>query len=546
LLVDSIDAEKRIGQRNWFKQLLFKKRRYFMKSVLSFIIITIVFASTCGAATYYFKNNPAAADPNNWADLSNWLNNDNSTPATSLPTSTDSALIDEPNFVCNVNSSPVIKYVYIANNPVADYNLTGHFTIKNGGIFTANRSMVYPMAKDANTIVDIDKGGILYAGAGNWQECFNVGCVGKGVLNVKGTLAGLSPKINTLYISSGNADVNGNATPSSGVLNVSGNGTINNFLTVYLGLNAGYETGTLNILDSNSSVSCTNVQNGDGGQGILNVHNGLLTAKNIVSPWGLDAADGTQYAEGTITISGNGRVLLTDGAHLPDYGPDGGFSIYCLGNFVMCAVPSSGIGKYNSTLNIMDVNSVFDCNEAVIGEGGPATINMYAGTFNCNTLYLTYPEGWKTELGSCQTNLFGGTLNVKKNWLPGYNSARTDAGHNHSQVDIRNHGKLVLPYSQYTAISSDISLGIIKAYGGTGRLLIATNPGANTVTITACASVGPVRGDINNDCVVDFYDIQQLGLNWLAASGAADLNSDGRVNLKDFAMVASNWLYGKN
>jgi hypothetical protein len=193
----------------------------------------------------------------------------------------------------------------------------------------------------------------------------------------------------------------------------------------------------------------------------------------------------------------------------------------------------------------MDNNSVFDCNGAMIGEGGPATINMYAGTFSCNTLYLTYPEGWKGSLSSCQINLFGGTFTVKKNWQPGYNSAR-NGGNDNSHVDIRNHGKLVLPYSQYADIMNDISLGIIKAYGGSGRLIIVNDTVANTCTITACASSGPVRGDVNNDCIVDWLDMRALVLNWLSSGGSADLNGDGRVNFKDFALIGSNWLYGKN
>ena len=40
--------------------------------------------------------------------------------------------------------------------------------------------------------------------------------------------------------------------------------------------------------------------------------------------------------------------------------------------------------------------------------------------------------------------------------------------------------------------------------------------------------------------------IEQMSLNWLSSSGAADLNHDGSVNLQDFALIASNWLYGKN
>ncbi len=47
-------------------------------------------------------------------------------------------------------------------------------------------------------------------------------------------------------------------------------------------------------------------------------------------------------------------------------------------------------------------------------------------------------------------------------------------------------------------------------------------------------------GDINNDCVVDYLDLNQMALNWLG-TGPADLNSDLIVNFEDFRILAAHW-----
>lgn len=516
-----------------------------MKIVVSFIIFVIIFAVNCNATTYYFMHDPDYiadhSDPNDWANPLNWVNS-SMQRVNLVPTILDQAnYCYEPNFPCNVTTDASIKYLYGFS--------TGQMTVTNGATLTVNRQWYYPLAKDSNVmgvispaigVADINEGSTVNVGANNYTEAMSVGHVGNGILNVKGTLTGLSPNYNWMYIAYGSMDTEtGVVIPSSGTVNVSGNGCISGYHRFYIGNLAGEESGTLNILDANSTVSCHQLYVGNGGHGTVNVHDGLLTCQNMIVPWGLSHPyTGEQFAQGTVTISGNGRIVIGGASNLPDL-PSG----YLLGNFTMCATTSTGGSSYRSTLNIMDANSILDCNGLMAGEGGPATINMNGGTLECNTLYLTYPDSSK-GVSSCLINLFGGTINVKKNWQPGVNSLRY--GVDNVYVDIRNHGKLVVPYSQYDQITHDIDLGIIEAYGGTGRIITVTDSGANTCTLTACASVWPVQGDVNNDCMVDFYDIQQLAVSWLNSSGQADLNNDGRVNFKDFALIAGNWLYGTN
>jgi hypothetical protein len=57
--------------------------------------------------------------------------------------------------------------------------------------------------------------------------------------------------------------------------------------------------------------------------------------------------------------------------------------------------------------------------------------------------------------------------------------------------------------------------------------------------VDLCAARAP--GDLNNDCAVDYLDLEQMLLDWLGV-GPADLNGDSVVNFKDFALLAGHWL----
>jgi hypothetical protein len=60
-------------------------------------------------------------------------------------------------------------------------------------------------------------------------------------------------------------------------------------------------------------------------------------------------------------------------------------------------------------------------------------------------------------------------------------------------------------------------------------------------------SMAKPQGDLNNDCVVDYRDLELMAGQWLdvdAGDGppAADLNGDGHVNLPDFSVLTTIWL----
>jgi hypothetical protein len=55
------------------------------------------------------------------------------------------------------------------------------------------------------------------------------------------------------------------------------------------------------------------------------------------------------------------------------------------------------------------------------------------------------------------------------------------------------------------------------------------------------------RGDIDNSCGVDMSDLELLLDSWLAGPTPAwaDLKADGKINIKDLALFAEEWMDGQ-
>ncbi len=478
-----------------------------MKNLLCFCILVIVFSANANAATYWFTNRDAN-EPNNWNSTSNWLDA-YLQPADKVPAATDSGQFTFNNFKCFLDTTLSIRYLD------CPYGGTGgRLVIENDGNLTVTKTWNMATVSGASGIIDINEGGVVNLTAVNVPISLTVGNGGDGLLNVRGKLNGK----NDMQISYGMTNDEG--VPSSGVVNVYSNGKIQNFRTIYLGVLATNNLGILNINDVNSSVSCETVYVGNGGKGRVNIHDGLLKcSKYIIAPWGaVDPEMGGQYSDANMILTGNGRVAMPKGT------------------FLMSALEGSG----PSVLTVYDPNCVFDCNTIIAGQGGAATINISNGIIECNSLYLT----WVTEnsIASCQVNLFGGTINVTQNWWPGYNSKRyyEDYGHDDVHVDIRNSGKLVVPYPYMPEIIEDVNLGIVKAYGGAGFVKVIPDADANTCTLTAC--MDDVAGDITGDCKVNYDDISTLAANWLSVKlNPASLDNDPNTNFKDYSVIANDW-----
>jgi hypothetical protein len=55
---------------------------------------------------------------------------------------------------------------------------------------------------------------------------------------------------------------------------------------------------------------------------------------------------------------------------------------------------------------------------------------------------------------------------------------------------------------------------------------------------------GSVAGDLNEDCTVNYDDLEIMCNEWLTAGVHADISADGTVNFIDFKILANNWLVG--
>jgi hypothetical protein len=49
---------------------------------------------------------------------------------------------------------------------------------------------------------------------------------------------------------------------------------------------------------------------------------------------------------------------------------------------------------------------------------------------------------------------------------------------------------------------------------------------------------------LNGDCHVDYLDLEIMARDWLISEAgfAADINTDGIVDFKDYAILADKWL----
>ncbi len=82
------------------------------------------------------------------------------------------------------------------------------------------------------------------------------------------------------------------------------------------------------------------------------------------------------------------------------------------------------------------------------------------------------------------------------------------------------------------------------------QVSIQLNQTDNAVKIYAGnkACVEKLAGDVNKDCIVDFFDLSRIGLDWLVEMNIfSDLSGNGIVDYGDFSILAYNWLaeYGE-
>ena len=93
------------------------------------------------------------------------------------------------------------------------------------------------------------------------------------------------------------------------------------------------------------------------------------------------------------------------------------------------------------------------------------------------------------------------------------------------------------------------TIDISVAAWGSSSAVPAPNSGFIAIAASDWHSLGlkgcqyKLIGDINNDCRVDFLDVQTfVNTCWLTAGPEGDLYVDGWVDFRDLAVMANNWL----
>jgi hypothetical protein len=215
-----------------------------------------------------------------------------------------------------------------------------------------------------------------------------------------------------------------------------------------------------------------------------------------------------------------------------------------------------GTGGANLTMN----GGSFDAGQwLMIGPeatGKPGTLTMNGGTINLGVFSAGGGHLWLGYISSGTLTMNGGTINAPGRFGLGFSggsaAAHLDGGTitagsfsmtSSCLVDITG-GTLIINGDQTAIIQSYANSGWFTAYGGVGKVVCEyniTNPGKTTITAIAL-----VAGDIDNDFDVDIDDLILFTNDWLDpnSGSAANFDGQGRVDFKDFATLAANWMAG--
>lgn len=160
-----------------------------------------------------------------------------------------------------------------------------------------------------------------------------------------------------------------------------------------------------------------------------------------------------------------------------------------------------------------------------------ASVEQNGGTV---TIWGVLGIGYDKGRGHYQLN--GGTLVANGGWELANNGG---AG----SMDIT-HGVFIKSGDATGYVAGEVTAKRLTAFGGEGKIVCdynVTNPGKTTVT-----AIGPVEGDLDKDFDVDIADLGILADAWLYPNcdSAANLDAWCKVDLRDFAILASNWMNG--
>lgn len=223
-----------------------------------------------------------------------------------------------------------------------------------------------------------------------------------------------------------------------------------------------------------------------------------------------------------------------------DNGSGGIIRIVNGGNLIAGSVPAggtnwTGVGYNRNATMIVEAGGVLTCTDHLwVGLVSPAvgTLIINGGTVHVNGMF---GAGWdSTGIGSVKVN--AGLLN-----LNGWNYSQSIG--TGSNVDIAE-GTVQISGDKTGSILMMIADKRITAYEGKGKVVYDYN--ITTSGKTTLTALPPVIGDVNKDFGVDIGDLLMFADSWLDydCSSHANLDTLCRVDLKDFNVLAENWLGG--
>lgn len=75
---------------------------------------------------------------------------------------------------------------------------------------------------------------------------------------------------------------------------------------------------------------------------------------------------------------------------------------------------------------------------------------------------------------------------------------------------------------------------------------ITHNPSGHISDFSNCEEVwrngAGIKGDIDHNCIINLMDLRQLASDWLGNGRESDINTDGKVNFTDLAILGNSWL----
>lgn len=137
---------------------------------------------------------------------------------------------------------------------------------------------------------------------------------------------------------------------------------------------------------------------------------------------------------------------------------------------------------------------------------GSATVSWNANTESDLSYYKVY-YGTSPRSSSCTSGCYSSSLNV-------------------GNVTSYTFSNLTNGSTYYFAVTAVDTGGLESGY---------SEEKSKVITAT-------IRGDLNNDTVVDISDIGIMVSNWNStARPAADINQDGIVDISDIGILVANW-----